>query len=88
MCGIAGLVDLKGLRTENAARRCEAALDRIRMRGPDGEGTWTDPHCALVHTRLAIIDLSPLGAQPMSRDGLVITFNGEIFNFAEVRHEL
>ncbi|AMN43430.1 asparagine synthase (glutamine-hydrolyzing) [Rhodoplanes sp. Z2-YC6860] len=88
MCGIAGLVDLKGLRTEETARRCETALRRIRMRGPDGEGTWADAHCALVHTRLAIIDLSPLGAQPMRRGGLSITFNGEIFNYAELRDEL
>ena len=88
MCGIAGLVDLGGLRADEAAARSQVALDRIRMRGPDGEGTWADRHCALVHTRLAIIDLSPLGAQPMARDGLVITYNGEIFNFAEVRDEL
>jgi asparagine synthase (glutamine-hydrolysing) len=85
MCG---LVDLNGLRAEDAAARSEAALDRIRMRGPDGEGTWSDQHCALAHSRLAIIELSPLGAQPMRRDGLVITYNGEIFNFAEVRDEL
>src|SRR5258707_14377212 len=88
MCGIAGMVDLKGLRAEDAAVRCKAALNRIRMRGPDGEGTWADRYCALVHSRLAIIDLSSLGAQPMNRSGLVITFNGEIFNFAEIRADL
>jgi asparagine synthase (glutamine-hydrolysing) len=88
MCGIAGLVDLAGLGASEAAARSESALRRIRMRGPDGEGTWNDGHCVLAHTRLAIIELSPLGAQPMVRDGLVITFNGEIFNFAEIRDEL
>ena len=88
MCGIAGLVVLAGLAPDQAAARARAALERIRARGPDGEGTWADAHCALVHTRLAIIDLSLLGAQPMARDGLVITFNGEIFNFVEVRQEL
>jgi asparagine synthase (glutamine-hydrolysing) len=88
MCGIAGLVDLAGLAASEAAARSESALRRIRMRGPDGEGTWSDGHCVLAHTRLAIIELSPLGAQPMVRDGLVITFNGEIFNFAEIRDEL
>lgn len=88
MCGIAGLVDLAGLDAGAAARAAQSALVAIRPRGPDGEGTWADAHCALVHTRLAIIELSPLGAQPMVRDGLVITFNGEIFNFAEVRAEL
>jgi len=88
MCGIAGLVDLGGISPNEAAARSQAALDVIRVRGPDGEGNWSDLHCALVHTRLAIIELSPLGAQPMVRDGLVITFNGEIFNYAEVRAEL
>jgi asparagine synthase (glutamine-hydrolysing) len=88
MCGIAGLVDLGGLRADEAAARSPVALNRIRMRGPDGEGTWVDRHCALVHTRLAIIDLSPLGAQPMTKDSRVITFNGEIFNYADVRNEL
>ena len=66
----------------------EAAAPAIRVRGPDGEGTWADSRCALVHTRLAIIELSQLGCQPMRRDGQVITFNGEIFNHAEVRAEL
>jgi asparagine synthase (glutamine-hydrolysing) len=88
MCGIAGLIDLAGLAPNEAKARSERALQRIRMRGPDGEGTWADGHCVLAHTRLAIIDLSPLGAQPMVRDGLVINFNGEIFNFAQVRNEL
>ena len=88
MCGIAGLADLAGLGANKAIVRSQAGLAAIRARGPDGEGTWADGHCALVHTRLAIIELSPLGAQPMTRDGLVITFNGEIFNYAEVRNEL
>ena len=88
MCGIAGLVDLAGLGASESAARSQAALARIRARGPDGEGAWADGHCALVHTRLAIIDLSPRGAQPMTRDGMVIVFNGEIFNFADVRNEL
>ena len=88
MCGIAGVADLAGLDAATAAQRSAAALGRLRARGPDGEGNWSDSHCAFVHTRLAIIELSPLGAQPMMRDGLVITFNGEIFNHAEVRDEL
>lgn len=86
MCGIAGLVELGGL--GDAESRARAARDHLRRRGPDGEGLWADPHCALVHTRLAVIDLSPGGAQPMQRDGLVITFNGEIFNYSEVKAEL
>lgn len=88
MCGIAGLVDLTGLDPREAQARLDRALARLKPRGPDGAGTWSDQHCALAHTRLAIIDLSPAGAQPMSRGHLHVTFNGEIFNYAEVRGEL
>ena len=68
------------------ARMC----DLIAHRGPDAEGVWADGHVALGHRRLAIIDLSPAGRQPMtSMDGrLTITFNGEIYNFLELRREL
>ena len=88
MCGIAGLVDLAGLDPAIADKRIDAAMTRIRPRGPDGHGKWHDQFCAFAHTRLAIIDLSPLGAQPMERDGLVITYNGEIFNYEVLRAEL
>src|SRR3954454_23999714 len=87
MCGIAGSVELGGL-GDAAEGRARAARDHLRRRGPDGEGIWSDRHCTFVHTRLAIIDLSLGGAQPMQRDGLVITYNGEIFNYAEIRAEL
>src|SRR4051794_7637800 len=62
----------------------------LAPRGPDGEGTWLDGAAGLVHRRLAIIDLSALGAQPM-RDaalGLVVVFNGCIYNHRELRAEL
>lgn len=88
MCGIAGLVDLSELNPTVAGKRAEAARARIRFRGPDDEGIWSDRHCILVHTRLAIIDLSSLGAQPMARDESVIVFNGEIFNYRALRAEL
>jgi asparagine synthase (glutamine-hydrolysing) len=88
MCGIGGLVDIGGLDPAVTEGRISAAIARLAFRGPDGRGAWSDRYCALVHTRLAIIDLSPLGAQPMHRDGLVITYNGEIFNYAELREEL
>ncbi len=86
MCGIAGLVDFGRLR--DVGLRARAARDHLRHRGPDDQNIWHDERCALVHTRLAVIDLSPGGAQPMHRDGLVITFNGEIFNYAEIKAEL
>lgn len=88
MCGIAGLADLGGLDPATIEERIRLTSRRIGARGPDDSGHWRDEHCALVHTRLAIIDLSPLGAQPMRRDGLVISYNGEIFNYVALRDEL
>jgi asparagine synthase (glutamine-hydrolysing) len=62
----------------------------LRHRGPDDEGVWTDGRAGLAHARLSIIDLSPAAHQPMaSADGAVwITYNGEVYNFAEIRQEL
>jgi asparagine synthase (glutamine-hydrolysing) len=93
MCGIAGLLDR---RTRLGAEALEMATrrstDTIAHRGPDGSGVWSDPATGigLGHRRLAIIDLSPTGVQPMhSADGrFVITFNGEIFNYLDLRAEL
>src|SRR5258708_5735296 len=62
----------------------------IAHRGPDADGIWADDICSLGHRRLAIIDLSDAGRQPMSNeDGSIwITFNGEIYNFVQLRQEL
>lgn len=88
MCGIAGLFDSEGLRAEPA--RMTAALERMRRRGPDDSGVWSDHHVNLGHRRLAIVDLSPSGHQPMvcSEERFVIVFNGEIYNHLELRSEL
>lgn len=88
MCGIAGIYHL-GVPKPVDPVRVEAMADALLHRGPDGRGVWTAPGVGLGHRRLSIIDLAG-GAQPMaSPDGrLVITFNGEIYNYRELRVEL
>ena len=88
MCGLAGLFDIKGLRPFDPAL-LQRMTDVIAHRGPDGEGHHLEPGVALGHRRLAIIDLAG-GVQPMrTSDGaLTIVFNGEIYNFQELRAEL
>lgn len=91
MCGIAGLVQTEPRRI-GLASPAEAMQGAMPHRGPDDRGAFVseDGHCALVHTRLSILDLSPAGHQPMATaDGRYwITFNGEIYNFRELRREL
>ncbi|MEZ5667618.1 MAG: asparagine synthase (glutamine-hydrolyzing) [Alphaproteobacteria bacterium] len=88
MCGIAGLVDFAGVAAPDLDRRMARAMDRIRPRGPDAQAHWSDARCALLHSRLAIIDLSPDGNQPMHGHGGSIAYNGEIYNYRAVRAEL
>src|SRR5579875_2299308 len=88
MCGIAGLFDTKGSRPYNPAL-IQRMTDSIRHRGPDGEGRYLEPGLAFGHRRLAIVDLAG-GAQPMRSEdhSLVLVFNGEIYNFKELRRDL
>lgn len=93
MCGIAGLFDLRASpRETDTAARAQRMADSMPHRGPDGFGAWGDAAAGigLAHRRLAIVDLSPTGAQPMhSADGrFVITYNGEVYNFQDLRTEL
>jgi asparagine synthase (glutamine-hydrolysing) len=91
MCGIGGfLMARTGLPGRAAEERLWAMIATLRHRGPDDRGVWTDGQAGLAHSRLSIIDLSPAGHQPMtSADGKVlITYNGEIYNFAEIRRDL
>ena len=88
MCGIAGLCGWRGDWKSNLIRMCE----RMQHRGPDGSGLWAeeDGSVALGHRRLAIVDLSETGAQPMqSHSGrFVVSFNGEIYNYREIAERL
>ena len=93
MCGIAGILDLSGkagggVSPDSLSAMCEV----LRHRGPDGDGAWIDNTAgiALGHRRLAIIDLSAAGAQPMisSCGRFVISYNGEVYNAPELRSEL
>ncbi len=88
MCGIAGYVNTDGRPASAAIVAAMAAA--IAHRGPDGEGAWAEGAVALGHRRLAIIDLSAAAAQPMSTADrrLTITYNGEIYNYRELRSEL
>jgi asparagine synthase (glutamine-hydrolysing) len=89
MCGISGFVDFSGHCRIEARARIQAMTDVIAHRGPDGEGFYVDDFAAFGHRRLAIIDVAS-GQQPMGAcNGQVqIVFNGEIYNFLDVRGEL
>jgi len=88
MCGIVGEYRIDGEPVD--ARRLATMRDMLAHRGPDASGVWTSGNVGLGHRRLSIIDLSEAANQPMSTpDGrTVITFNGEIFNFRNLRREL
>lgn len=87
MCGISGIIHLN-------KTACEAELkamsNKMESRGPDSQGFFFDDHVGLAHNRLAIIDLTDAGAQPMTdqESGLVVCFNGEIYNHLEIREQL
>jgi asparagine synthase (glutamine-hydrolysing) len=85
MCGIAGIIA-----TEDSAQTVNQMIDALKHRGPDDWGVWHDEHCALGHRRLAIIDLSEAGRNPLTNQNgkIWITFNGEIYNFQALREEL
>jgi asparagine synthase (glutamine-hydrolysing) len=91
MCGIAGYF-AKGIQQSIAGTELPKALDRIAHRGPDGRGTWLDPAhgVGLGHVRLAILDVGDTAKQPMlSQNGRwAMVFNGEVYNFAEIRGRL
>src|ERR1017187_5792926 len=88
MCGITGLINLDSAPVLPAVLK--RMTDAIAHRGPDGEGHWIEGNVGLGHRRLAIIDLSPAAHQPMvnADHRYVLSYNGEVFNFRELRTEL
>jgi asparagine synthase (glutamine-hydrolysing) len=92
MCGIGGVWLRAGAEPLDLADTLDRMNRRLAHRGPDDHGTWSDPQVGvgLCHTRLAILDLSPAGHQPMmSSDGrLAVTYNGEIYNWPDLRRRL
>src|SRR5436853_7517436 len=87
MCGIAGILEFTG--RAPARHEIEAATARLIHRGPDGLGIHLQAPVALGHRRLSIIDLAT-GAQPMTNEdgGVWITYNGELYNFHELKKQL
>ncbi len=87
MCGIAGFIDAS-LSNDEKSIVLENMLEKIAHRGPDARGKWFHENVALGQNRLSIIDLSEEGNQPMHYQHASIVFNGEIYNYLEVREEL
>src|SRR5438094_6595 len=92
MCGFAGVISTERVREFGLQQDLDSMIVTLRHRGPDDEGRWTsaDGKVALAFRRLAIVDVTPTGHQPMiSPSGrFVIAFNGEVYNYRELREEL
>jgi asparagine synthase (glutamine-hydrolysing) len=87
MCGIAGIID-PALDRDQGDILLDRMLGSIRHRGPDNSSVWIDTPVMLGHNRLSIIDLTDAANQPMEYDDLVIVYNGEIYNYVELKNEL
>ena len=92
MCGFAGILTTPDTDTEELRARVRKMTNQLHHRGPDDEGLWANGSSgvALGFRRLSILDLSPLGAQPMESGSgrFVISFNGEIYNYVELAADL
>ena len=89
MCGITGFIDLK---RHSSKKDLESMANTLEHRGPDASGIYFKQDngfvVGLAHKRLSIIDLNPCSNQPMIYKNFVITYNGEIYNYKEIRNEL
>lgn len=90
MCGIAGIIGLKRNISQEDVFRLDLSLDAQAHRGPDAKASWSNHRVALGHNRLSIIDLSSASNQPFYRKDLELTiiFNGEIYNYLELKSDL
>ena len=90
MCAIAGVIDFEGINKKHK-NWCEEAKKQLKNRGPDQDGVYVSRFSALVHTRLAVIDIEK-GKQPMSlergREKYTLVYNGELYNTEDIRKEL
>ncbi len=87
MCGISGVIN-KRHSLDNRRELVNKMISCMHHRGPDTNGSWSDDLISMGHNRLSIIDLSDNGNQPMHRGDWVITYNGELYNYLEIRNEL
>ncbi len=89
MCGFLGILNLNRLDfTSTLRKKVNLGLQRLSARGPDAQQLWSDNNCLMAHARLSVIDLSEAAHQPMQRYGKTIVYNGEIYNFTDLRLEL
>jgi asparagine synthase (glutamine-hydrolysing) len=92
MCGFAGLLSNIPFESVNLRRLAASMASKVRHRGPDSSGVWCDDHgiFSVAHQRLAVLDISPAGSQPMvsKSSRFVLTYNGEIYNHLDIRKKL
>lgn len=87
MCGIAGFID-QSLSKQEGSALLASMMHEMQHRGPDNTGLWAENSVHLGHNRLSIIDLTPESNQPMEYEEFILTFNGEIYNYLELKEEL
>ena len=86
MCGFAGIINFDGIQIDDKFHKImKDALNSLYPRGPNQQGKWSDDYSYLVHSRLSILDLSKAGVQPMYKYNKIIVYNGEIYNFKEIK---